>query len=132
MDKGDFLKFKIDTKFAGAIILVIILMIIGTISFHFIEKWSYVDSFYFTGVTLTTIGYGDLVPVTDSGKVFTILFSLMGIGVFLYALSVIAENYFVKKEASAFHRFESSVSRKISKIEDDVETLNNPKSGNSK
>lgn len=126
------MKFKIDTKFAGAIILVVILMIIGTISFHFIEKWSYMDSFYFTGVTLTTIGYGDLVPVTDSGKVFTILFSLMGIGVFLYALSVIAENYFVKKETRAFYKFQSSVSRKISKIEDDVETLNNPKFGNSK
>lgn len=126
------MKFKIDTKFAGAIILVVILMIIGTISFHFIEKWSYMDSFYFTGVTLTTIGYGDLVPITDSGKVFTILFSLMGIGVFLYALSVIAENYFVKKETRAFYKFQSSVSRKISKIEDDVETLNNPKFGNSK
>lgn len=51
----------------------------GTLFYHFIENLNYIDSFYFSVITLTTIGYGDIVPKTDAGKLFTSFYALIGI-----------------------------------------------------
>jgi TRAP-type C4-dicarboxylate transport system permease small subunit len=80
-------------KLLGVISTVILLFIIGTIVYHELEGWSYVDSFYFTGVTLTSIGYGDLHPTTDISKVFTVIFGLSGVGIVLAVLTIIAQHY---------------------------------------
>ena len=53
----------------------------GTIFYHFIEHWSWVNAYYFCVITLTTIGYGDIVPKTDFGKIFTTFYALIGIGI---------------------------------------------------
>jgi voltage-gated potassium channel len=53
----------------------------GTVFYHFIEKWSWVNSWYFCVVTLATVGYGDLVPKTDFGKLFTTLYIIVGAGI---------------------------------------------------
>ena len=52
-----------------------------------------VDGFYFTAMTVTTIGYGDLVPTTDLSKIATVGFALSGVAIFLYALSAITSSY---------------------------------------
>merc|ERR1712032_709383 len=41
---------------------------------------SYVDAFYMSVVTITTIGYGDIVPLTTHGRLFGILWMLLGVG----------------------------------------------------
>lgn len=53
----------------------------GTVFYHFQEHWSYIDSFYFCVVTSATVGYGDLVPKTDLGKLFTSFYILLSVGV---------------------------------------------------
>jgi voltage-gated potassium channel Kch len=77
---------------------VIILLLAGTAIFNSIEKWSVVDSFYFTGVTLTTIGFGDFVPTTDISKIITVVFSFFGIGIVFSFFYIIAEHYTREKE----------------------------------
>lgn len=67
---------------------------VGVVFYHFVENWSWVDSFYFCVVTLATVGYGDITPQTDAGKIFTSFYILIGIGIF--ALSI---NYVVKRAA---------------------------------
>lgn len=54
---------------------------VGVVFYHIVEKLSYVDSLYFSVITLTTIGYGDIVPKTDAGKLFTTAYVLVGIGI---------------------------------------------------
>jgi len=54
---------------------------VGTIVYSLLEGWSLVDALYFSVVTLTTIGYGDLYPTTDVSKLFTVLYILSGLGI---------------------------------------------------
>lgn len=62
---------------------------VGTIFYRLVEGWSWLDSLYFTVVTLTTVGYGDLSPTKDISKVFTIVFILGGVGFILSLLNFI-------------------------------------------
>ena len=57
------------------------LIVVGTVVFSLLEDWSIVDSLYFSVVTVTTVGFGDLTPDTDGAKLFTVLYILMGISI---------------------------------------------------
>lgn len=58
------------------------LVLIGTatVFYHFVEDLRWVDSIYFSVITVATVGYGDITPHTDAGKIFTIFYVLFGIG----------------------------------------------------
>jgi hypothetical protein len=57
-----------------------LLIVSGTFFYHWVEEWRWLDSLYFSVVTLATVGYGDFSPRTDVGKVFTIFYMFLGIG----------------------------------------------------
>jgi voltage-gated potassium channel len=59
---------------------------VGTIFYHVVEGWGWLDSVYFCVVTLATVGYGDLHPDTPLAKLFTIPYIIFGVamlGVFI-------------------------------------------------
>jgi voltage-gated potassium channel len=58
----------------------------GTVFFRLVEGWSWLDAYFFTVVTLSTVGYGSLVPATALGKIGTTVFIFMGLGVFAVAI----------------------------------------------
>lgn len=87
-----------DTKLKIAITSLLLLLVTGTIFYKNLEHWSWTDSFYFTSITLTTIGYGDIAPVTQIGKLFTAFFAIFGVAITLYALTIIATGYFTARE----------------------------------
>ena len=62
---------------AGAMLLV------GTLVYHWLEGWSYLDALYFCVITLATVGYGDLTPTTPIAKVFTIFYVINGVVILL-------------------------------------------------
>ena len=55
------------------------LVLVGTAGFHFIEGWSWLDSLYMVVITLTTIGYGEVHPLSHTGKIFNIGFIVAGV-----------------------------------------------------
>ena len=57
------------------------LLALGTIVYHYVEDWSWVDALYFSTVAVTTVGFGDLAPTTDGSKLFTVVYILTGIGI---------------------------------------------------
>ena len=64
-------------------VLAATLLGMGTVFFHFAEGWRWLDAFYFSAVTLSTVGYGDFHPVTSIGKLVTVAFVFVGAGVFV-------------------------------------------------
>ena len=70
--------FKSSARFALGTISVLIL--IGTLSYMHLEGWNAATSFYFSTMTLTTVGYGELHPTTDASRLFTSFYSLFGVG----------------------------------------------------
>lgn len=86
----DFLK---DKDYRELLFTTIIVLGIGTIAFHFLEGWRLIDALYFCIVTLTTIGYGDFYPQTDAGKIFNMIYILIGLGLILSFIKTVYDHY---------------------------------------
>lgn len=63
----------------------------GTVFFRYVEGWSWIDAYFFSVVTLSTVGYGELVPATSAGKIGTTVFIFVGLGVFALVIQQLAE-----------------------------------------
>lgn len=83
------------------IILFFLLLITGTVFYHNIENWRYLDSAYFSVMTMTTIGYGDFSPQTDSGKIFTIFYAFSGIGIAFYFFTLVGRYFITRQRVAA-------------------------------
>ena len=79
-----------DRTSRGILIVAVWLLVGGTVIFMLIEGFSPIDSFYFCFITLATIGYGDLAPATDLGKLVTVVYSIAGLGIMAALISTIA------------------------------------------
>jgi voltage-gated potassium channel len=85
----------------------------GTIGFAWIEELPWFDALYFTVVTFSTVGFGDVAPQTRAGQIFTTGLIIMGVGTALYLVSVIAEDVLEGRLRNVIQR--RSMMRKISK-----------------
>ena len=63
---------------------------VGTVFYRLVEGLTWLDSLYLSVITVTTVGYGDFSPTTTAGKVFTMFYVLVGIGVFVALVTEIA------------------------------------------
>jgi len=70
-----------DPAFRALLAILVGLLAAGTIAFHFVEGWDWLDSLYFCVITMATVGYGDFHPVTPLGKILAMLFIVVGLGV---------------------------------------------------
>jgi voltage-gated potassium channel len=72
---------------------LLIILAAGTIGYHLLEGWSFLDSLYMTVITLTTVGYSEVHPLTHpETKLFTILLILCGMGVVFYVLGLFTKS----------------------------------------
>ena len=65
------------------LVLLLVLMLTGTVGFMKTEGLSFTDAIYFSVVTVTTVGYGDITPKTEAGKVLALILIITGVGTFL-------------------------------------------------
>jgi voltage-gated potassium channel Kch len=91
----DNIELPYEFKLRACIIMLLLYLSISVVAFSFVfTNFTVIDSLYFACVTLTTIGYGDITPVTRAGKLFCAVFALMGVGVLAIGLGVLG----VRKE----------------------------------
>ena len=87
-----------DRILGGSVLLV---LLIGTLAYSVLEGWSLVDSFYFSSVALTVVGFGDLTPSTDFSKIFTVFYIFSGIAIVAVWIQVRTKRRVVKRARKA-------------------------------
>jgi len=73
------------------LILTVLIMLIGTMGYMIIDHFPLMDAIYQTGITFTTVGFGEQRPLSDMGRIFTITLIIFGFVVFSIAVGIIAE-----------------------------------------
>ncbi len=63
------------------VVFALLTLTTGTIVYHLVEKLSWVNAYYFSVITLSTVGYGDITPHTTFGKLFTTFYIFVGVGI---------------------------------------------------
>jgi voltage-gated potassium channel len=96
--KSLFLRFGI---LFGVLILIVSA---GTIGFMIVENWSLLDAFYFTIVTVATVGYGDVHPISEAGKILSICLIIAGVGTFSAVIVSSAGLIFEKRQNEIRHQ----------------------------
>lgn len=86
------------TKIYTAVFLLVVIMLIGVFGYMMISGYSLVDALYMTVITMTTVGFGEVVPLDDQSKIFTIFLILASVVIVGYALSIITEYILSKND----------------------------------
>lgn len=95
--------------------MLLALLSVGTLGYIFIEGWRPLDALYMTVITVATIGYGELKPLSDAGREFTMAIIVMGVGFFAYSINVLTEAAIEGKIKDIFHQ--RRMQKAISKLE---------------
>lgn len=69
----------------------ILVSLAATVYYH-LESWSYADAVYFSVITISTVGYGEVTPTTIEGKLFTVVYIFVGVGLFVLAVGAFADH----------------------------------------
>lgn len=81
-----------DTHVRGLTAMTFALIAIASVFYWYVEGWNLLDCVYFSVITIATIGYGDFYPQTVAGKIFTIGYVFCGLGMFVAAVTSIADS----------------------------------------
>ncbi len=82
---------KNDSRYIKWAIALISLLVFGTLGYIIIEGWSFFDALYMTVITIVTVGYSEVHPLSTAGRAFTIILSLGGVGTAFYILTSIVQ-----------------------------------------
>jgi voltage-gated potassium channel len=84
-------------RFSVSIISVVLLVISGTVGYMYLENMSLLDALYMTVITVATVGFSEVRPLDDVGKIFTMVLIVGGTGIFFFTLTNVAV-FFVSGE----------------------------------
>jgi len=82
---------RIKNKFFLAFILFLIVITIGTIGYHYLSEYSWFDALYMTIITFSTVGFGEVKPLDQDSRIFTIFLIVSNILVYTYTISIFSE-----------------------------------------
>lgn len=110
-----------DHEFRALFLLVIMILGIGTIFYHNVEGLTYLDGLYLSVTTLATVGYGDIAPKTELGKIFTIFYIFAGLGIIAAFINTLSQQQIRaqlkrnEKFSHGVHRIKQKATLKLNK-----------------
>lgn len=81
----------IDRRLLRVLLVLVLLLTCGTLGYVMLEGWRWNDALYMTVITLSTVGYGEVVPLSPAGRTFSMLLILLGVGGVAYSFSMITD-----------------------------------------
>ena len=94
--------FAEEPLFRAVLVLAGLILLAGTVFYHIVEGWSWLNSLYFCVITLTTVGYGDFVPTTALSRAFTIVYVVVGVGIIALFVTAVARAPFMRMQLNEF------------------------------
>ncbi len=73
------------------LILTVMMMLVGTMGYIVIDDFPLMDAIFQTGITFTTVGFGEIQKLSDAGRMFTITLIILGFGVFSFSVGILVE-----------------------------------------
>jgi hypothetical protein len=110
--------------------VIVVLLTLGTFFYHRVEGWSYIDSFYFSSISLSTRGYGELHPSNASSKIFTVFYLFLGVAFILYTMSNLLSYFIQYHEPKIRKKMDTIVKRMSPTKHERWVTINMPKEDN--
>jgi voltage-gated potassium channel len=92
---GDFWDLVKSQQYRRLLVATVFTIGLGSAYYSFAEGWSLVDSFYFSVISLLTVGYGDFVPTTPFTKMFTVFYLILGASLLLSFINALAQQHFL-------------------------------------
>ncbi len=83
-----------DLKLNICSVLLLLVLVVGTTGYHVLERWSWLDSFYMTVITISTVGFKEVGDLSAAGRVFTIILIFAGVGTLGVTVSILFEFFF--------------------------------------
>ncbi len=83
--------------------VLLLIMLTGVIGFMILENYTFIDALYMTVITIATIGYHEVKPLSETGKIFNIIFIITSFAIFTYALSSLTK-YIVSGEMASYFK----------------------------
>jgi voltage-gated potassium channel len=96
-----------DKDFRNLFLWLTAIILLGSWFYMRVEHWTFLDSIYFSVTTLATVGYGDLSPHTAIGKIFTIFYIIIGIGMLSGFIVLLAERSGLIKSKKSLEKQDS-------------------------
>lgn len=110
--------FRSYYRFFAPLLILLSVWVIGTIGYIIIDDYSLFDAFYMTVITVATVGYGEVAPLSHAGKLFTAFLIITSFGTFAYAVSSITK-FVIDGEFNEFFK-NRKLNATIDKISDHV------------
>ena len=110
------ISIRLNRRLWAAFSVATVLVLSGTAGYMFIEGWHWTDALFMTIITLSTVGYGEVEPLTRGGRLFSMVLIVMGVGTLAYTFSAMAD-YIVAGELRGILRRQRMI-RAISKLRD--------------
>ena len=101
-----------------ALALLVMVLLFGVFGYRFLSDYTWIDAFYMTIITVTTVGFSEVRPLDAEAKIFTVVLIVTSVFIFAFAISVITE-YILSRNALQLLK-KKKVKNKISSLSSHV------------
>lgn len=105
-------------KLLFAVVAMVLSLMIGVIGYYILEGFSFLESLYMSVITISTVGFSEVKPLTTGGKIFTIFYIIMNLGIFAYVVSTISTYLFEGELQKIYSNF--IIGREVKKMKNHV------------
>lgn len=91
MEKQPLYRFELRRRLVRLLGAIAAVLFVGTAGYMLIERWPATEAFYMTAITVSTVGFGEIRPLSSAGRMFTVAIIFLGVGVIAYGFTTFSE-----------------------------------------
>jgi len=96
-------RLKLFSRLILPIVMLALTILFGTAGYMLIENFSFLEALYMTVITISTVGFAEVKPLSEAGRIFTIFLILVNLGLFTYFVTLLTR-FFSDGEFSKLYK----------------------------